>query len=50
MKGNENMNAPNLDLFNLTGKKALVTGGAVGIGKACACVQLFLIGSEDPPC
>jgi len=26
----------NLDMFNLAGKKALVTGGAVGIGKACA--------------
>jgi len=26
----------NLDMFSLAGKKALVTGGAVGIGKACA--------------
>lgn len=27
---------PDLSLFNLTGKKALVTGGAMGIGRACA--------------
>lgn len=27
---------PDLSLFDLTGKKALVTGGAGGIGKACA--------------
>jgi len=27
---------PNLSLFDLRGKKALVTGGAVGIGRACA--------------
>jgi len=25
-----------LSLFDLTGKKALVTGGAVGIGRGCA--------------
>ncbi len=27
---------PDLSLFDLTGKKALVTGGAVGIGRGCA--------------
>ena len=26
----------NLSIFNLTGKSALVTGGAAGIGRACA--------------
>ena len=27
---------PDLTIFSLTGKKALVTGGASGIGRACA--------------
>ena len=27
---------PDLSMFDLSGKKALVTGGAVGIGRACA--------------
>jgi len=39
------MNAANLELFNLTGKKALVTGGAVGIGKACA-TALAMAGAD----
>ena len=30
------MNSPSVSLFDLSGKKALVTGGAGGIGKACA--------------
>ena len=39
------MGTANLDLFNLTGKKALVTGGSVGIGKACA-TALAMAGSD----
>ncbi|MDP6525898.1 MAG: SDR family oxidoreductase [Kiritimatiellia bacterium] len=35
----------NLNLFNLAGKKALVTGGAVGIGKACA-TALAMAGAD----
>ena len=27
-------------LFNLAGKKALVTGGAVGIGRTCATAEV----------
>ncbi len=27
---------PDLSLFDLSGKKALVTGGAMGIGRGCA--------------
>ena len=34
-----------LSLFDLTGKKALVTGGAVGIGRACA-VALARAGAD----
>jgi len=36
---------PDLSLFDLTGKKALVTGGAVGIGRACA-VALAKAGAD----
>ncbi|HUS91820.1 MAG TPA: SDR family oxidoreductase [Phycisphaerae bacterium] len=36
---------PDLSLFDLTGKKALVTGGAVGIGRACA-VALARAGAD----
>ncbi|MCY3017681.1 MAG: SDR family oxidoreductase [Planctomycetota bacterium] len=36
---------PDLSLFVLTGKKALVTGGAVGIGRACA-VALAKAGAD----
>lgn len=39
------MNAVNLELFNLSGKKALVTGGSVGIGKACA-ISLAMAGAD----
>lgn len=35
----------NVDLFDLHGKKALVTGGAVGIGRACA-TALALSGAD----
>ena len=35
----------NLSLFDLTGKKALVTGGAVGIGRGCA-VALAQAGAD----
>jgi len=35
----------NLDMFGLAGKKALVTGGAVGIGKACA-TALAMAGAD----
>ncbi|MDP6545832.1 MAG: SDR family oxidoreductase [Phycisphaerae bacterium] len=34
-----------LDMFGLAGKKALVTGGAVGIGKACA-TALAMAGAD----
>ena len=34
-----------LSLFDLTGKKALVTGGAVGIGRACA-TSLAMAGAD----
>jgi NAD(P)-dependent dehydrogenase (short-subunit alcohol dehydrogenase family) len=36
---------PDLSLFDLTGKKALVTGGAVGIGRGCA-VALARAGAD----
>jgi NAD(P)-dependent dehydrogenase (short-subunit alcohol dehydrogenase family) len=36
---------PDLSLFDLTGKKALVTGGAVGIGRACA-TALAMAGAD----
>ena len=36
---------PDLSLFDLTGKTALVTGGAVGIGRACA-VALAQAGAD----
>jgi len=36
---------PNLSLFDLSGKKALVTGGAVGIGRGCA-VALARAGAD----
>lgn len=36
---------PDLSLFDLTGKKALVTGGAVGIGRGCA-VALATAGAD----
>ena len=36
---------PDLSLFDLSGKKALVTGGAVGIGRACA-VALATAGAD----
>ena len=35
----------NLDMFGLAGKKALVTGGAVGIGKACG-TALAMAGAD----
>jgi NAD(P)-dependent dehydrogenase (short-subunit alcohol dehydrogenase family) len=34
-----------LDLFDLTNKKALVTGGAQGIGRACA-FALATVGAD----
>ena len=36
---------PDLSLFDLSGKKALVTGGAVGIGRACA-TALAMAGAD----
>ena len=36
---------PDLSLFDLTGKKALVTGAAVGIGRGCA-VALARAGAD----
>ncbi|MEX2648904.1 MAG: SDR family oxidoreductase [Alphaproteobacteria bacterium] len=36
---------PDLSLFDLTGKKALVTGGAQGIGRACA-TALAMAGAD----
>ncbi len=39
------MTSHNLDMFSLAKKKALVTGGAVGIGKACA-TALAMAGAD----
>ena len=36
---------PDLSLFDLTGKKAVVTGAAVGIGRGCA-VALARAGAD----
>ena len=35
-------------MFDLTGKKALVTGGAVGVGGACATYKCVSYGSVSP--